>query len=226
VTPTDPEAPLIAVLDYGIGNLRSAEKSLRHVGADARLTADRGLITSADAVVLPGVGAFGACMAALGRTGLDDVAREAAASGRPFLGICIGMQLLFEGSEEDPGCPGLGVLAGRIRLLPEGVKRPQMQWNRLEVRRPGHPLLRGLDGTWMYFVHSYAAELGDPADELARVDYGGPVVAAAGRGTVWAAQFHPEKSARPGLDLLSNFRVAAVESRRRLAGSVAEEGSR
>ena len=202
--------PLIAVLDYGIGNLRSAEKSLQHVGADARLTADRGLVADAAAVVLPGVGAFGACMTALGRTGLDDVAHEAVRSGRPFLGICIGMQLLFEGSEEDPGRAGLGVLEGTVVRLPDGVKRPQMQWNQLAVAQQDHPLVRGLDGSWMYFVHSYAARPTDSADVLATVDYGGPVVAAAARDNVWAAQFHPEKSARAGLALLSNFTLAAA----------------
>ena len=207
ISPGDP--PLVAVLDYGIGNLRSAEKSLRHVGADARLTADRGLIADAAAVVLPGVGAFGACMDALARTGLDEVATEAASSGRPFLGICVGMQLLFERSEEDPAHPGLGLVPGSVRLLPDGVKRPQMQWNRLRAARRDHPLMTGLDGSWMYFVHSYAAELDEPGDLLATVDYGGEVVAAIARGNIWAAQFHPEKSARSGLDLLSNFTAAA-----------------
>ena len=212
------ERPLVAVLDYGIGNLRSAEKGLQRVGADARLTADRGLIADAAGVVLPGVGAFGACMDALARAGLDDVAHAVAASGRPFLGICVGMQLLFDSSEEDPGHRGLGLVPGVVRRLPDGVKRPQMQWNRLRVTRSGHPLVAGLDGAWMYFVHSYAAELVDPADELATVEYGGPVVAACARGNVWAAQFHPEKSASAGLELLSNFTAAAARSVGSLAG--------
>ena len=203
--------PLIAVLDYGIGNLRSAQKSLERMGADARLTADTGLIADAAGVVLPGVGAFGPCMAALEHTGLDEQARAAAAGGRPFLGICIGLQLLYEGSEEAPGIAGLGVLPGTVRLLPGNVKRPQMQWNRLEVRTPG-PMLEGLDGAWVYFVHSYAAPM---ADNVAAVcDYGGPVAAVVADGNVWATQFHPEKSARPGLRLLENFvnqaRAAAV----------------
>ena len=203
--------PLIAVLDYGIGNLRSAQKSLERMGADARLTADTGLIADAAGVVLPGVGAFGPCMAALRDTGLDEQARAAAADGRPFLGICIGLQLLYEGSEEAPGETGLGILPGTVQLLPGNVKRPQMQWNRLEVRTPS-PLLEGLDGTWLYFVHSYAAPM---AGNVAAVcDYGGPVAAVVGDGNVWATQFHPEKSARPGLRLLENFvnqaRAAAV----------------
>ena len=118
------DRPLVAVLDYGIGNLRSAQKALEHVGADARLTADAGLVADADAVVLPGVGAFGACMDALRATGLDAVAVAAAASGRPFLGICVGMQLLYDGSDESPGVPGLGVLPGVLRLLPDGREAP------------------------------------------------------------------------------------------------------
>jgi len=195
--------PLVAVLDYGIGNLRSAQKSLQRVGADARLTADPDLIARADAVVLPGVGAFGACMQALESTGIAPLAVEAAASGRPFIGICVGMQLLYERSDESPGVDGLGILPGTVRLLPGDVKRPQMQWNRLVVTRPD-PLLAGLpDETWVYFVHSYAAEMSD--DVIATCDYGGPVVAAVRRGNVWATQFHPEKSGAHGLRLLRNF---------------------
>ncbi|MYB09493.1 MAG: imidazole glycerol phosphate synthase subunit HisH [Acidimicrobiia bacterium] len=203
--------PLIAVLDYGIGNLRSAQKSLERMGADARLTADTGLIADAAGVVLPGVGAFGPCMAALCDTGLDEQARAAAADGRPFLGICIGLQLLYEGSEETPGVAGLGILPGTVHLLPGNVKRPQMQWNQLDVRTSS-PLLEGLDGAWVYFVHSFAAPLAD--NVAATCDYGGPVAAAIADNNVWATQFHPEKSARPGLRLLENFvnqaRTAAV----------------
>src|SRR3954468_2476048 len=140
--------PLIAVLDYGIGNLRSAQKALQHLGADARLTADPAEVADAAGVVLPGVGNFGRCMEALRATGLDRVAADAVATGRPFLGICVGMQLLYEASDESPGVAGLGVLGGVVRLLPEGVKRPQMQWNRLDLvgdgDGPPHPLLVGL----------------------------------------------------------------------------------
>ncbi|WP_419919833.1 imidazole glycerol phosphate synthase subunit HisH [Candidatus Poriferisocius sp.] len=194
--------PLIAVLDYGIGNLRSAQKGLERMGADARLTSDPGLIAEASAVVLPGVGAFGPCMTALQNTGLDLLARSAATDGRPFLGICIGLQLLYEGSEEAPGITGLGVLPGTVRKLPDGVKHPQMQWNRLEVKTPG-PMLAGLEEAWVYFVHSYAAPLA--GNVAATCEYGGPVVAAVADKNVWATQFHPEKSARPGLQLLENF---------------------
>lgn len=208
------DRPLVAVLDYGIGNLRSAEKALVRGGADARLTADRGLIADADGVVLPGVGAFGRCMDALHASGLAPVAREAAASGRPFLGICIGMQLLYDGSDENPDVPGLGILPGRVRLLPDGVKRPQMQWNTLRVTRPSC-LLDGLaDPAWMYFVHSFSPWPDDPDSVAATCDYGGPVTAAVELGSVAATQFHPEKSGRDGLALLGGWvrRAAAVRA--------------
>ncbi|MBA2280631.1 MAG: imidazole glycerol phosphate synthase subunit HisH [Actinomycetota bacterium] len=197
------DRPLVAVLDYGIGNLRSATKALERVGADARLTADPEVIGAAAGVVLPGVGAFGRCMEALRAAGLEPVAKDAAASGRPFLGICIGMQMLFEASEESPGVAGLGVLPGTVRLLPDGVKRPQMQWNRLHARRP-HALLEGMgEDPWMYFVHSYAPE--DGAQVVATCDYGGEVAALVKQANVVAAQFHPEKSGVNGLQLLRNF---------------------
>ncbi|MEM7272928.1 MAG: imidazole glycerol phosphate synthase subunit HisH [Actinomycetota bacterium] len=196
--------PRLAVLDYGIGNLRSAQKGLERAGADATLTDDPALIEAADGVVLPGVGNFGACMRALTRTGLADQAAKVAARGQPFIGICVGMQLLFEGSDESPDEPGLGLLPGRITWLPEGVKRPQMQWNRLACA--DHPLMAGMDGSWVYFVHSLAADV-PPSDPMtiATTDYGGPVVAAAALDNVWATQFHPEKSATAGLRLLTNF---------------------
>jgi len=194
---------VIAVLDYGIGNLRSAQKALERVGANAVLTDDRGTIEAADGVVLPGVGAFGRCMEALRTTGLDEAALRAVDSGRPFLGVCIGMQLLYAASDEDPGVAGLGVLDGSVRLLPDTVKRPQMQWNVLE-HDGGARMLTGLDDPmWMYFVHSYAPE--SSADVVATCDYGGPVVAAVERDNVWATQFHPEKSGPAGLRLLRNF---------------------
>lgn len=194
---------MIAVLDYGIGNLHSAEKALRHVGADARLVTDPELAKSATGVVLPGVGAFGRCMQALRGSGLDRTAKDAIDAGVPFLGICIGMQMLYERSEEDPDTSGLGVLPGAIRRIPGDVRLPQMQWNRITATRDD-PLLAGLDPEpWVYFVHSYAADMSD--DVLATCDYGGPVVAAAGRDRLWATQFHPEKSGSAGLTLLANF---------------------
>lgn len=196
----------VAVLDYGIGNLRSAQKALQRVGVNAELTADRAVIDAADAAVLPGVGNFGACMRALHSTGLAEAATDFVTTGKPFLGICVGMQLLFDDSEESEE-PGLGLLPGTIRLLPDTVKRPQMQWNQLCFDHlPGasaHPLLQGLEDAWMYFVHSYSAEAGP--EVIATVDYGGPVTAAVAKNNVWATQFHPEKSAECGRRLLANW---------------------
>jgi glutamine amidotransferase len=200
---------MIAVLDYGIGNLRSAQKALQRVGADAVLTDDVAVVRAAEAVVLPGVGHFGRCMEALRAAGLEDAAREVIEAGTPFLGICVGMQMLYEGSEEDPDVKGMGILPGTVRRLRDGVKRPQMQWNVLD-RRPGSPLFAGLDDpVWVYFVHSYSPEATE--DVVATCDYGGPVTAAVERGRLWATQFHPEKSGPAGLRILANF-VAAAQS--------------
>jgi imidazole glycerol-phosphate synthase subunit HisH len=197
--------PLVAVLDYGIGNLRSAQKALEHLGADARLTADPGLVAEAEGVVLPGVGAFGACMDALRRTGLHDVALDAVASGRPFLGICVGMQMLYAGSVESPEVTGLGVLPETVVRLPEGVKHPQMQWNVLRRKEnDGGRMLEGLDDpVWVYFVHSFAPEMGTGV--VATCDYGGEVAVGVEHENVWAMQFHPEKSGVPGQRILANF---------------------
>ena len=201
----------IAVLDYGIGNLASAHKAFVHLGADARLVTDPDDAADAAGVVLPGVGHFGRCARALRQTGLIGAVTEALRAGTPFLGICVGFQLLYEGSEEAPDVEGLGVLAGRVRGLPDKVKVPQMQWNQLR-RRPGSPsgLLRGIgDQPWLYFVHSFAPETSE--DTVATCDYGGEVVAAAERGRVWGTQFHPEKSGDAGLAVLANF-VAACQN--------------
>jgi imidazole glycerol-phosphate synthase subunit HisH len=212
---------MIAVLDYGIGNLRSAEKALQHVGADARLVTDPEVAARAGGVVLPGVGAFGACAGALRRSGLDQAVREALRCEVPLLGICVGFQLLFEGSDEDPGAEGLAICAGRVRALPPTQRLPQMQWNivrpvegtasrLLGLGEPGDASGNGVFGprpAWFYFVHSYAPM---PEDEAARsvvgvCDYGGPVVAAMESGSLFATQFHPEKSGRNGLELLRRF---------------------
>jgi glutamine amidotransferase len=195
---------VIAVLDYGIGNLRSAEKALQKVGADARLVTGPSAVESAEGVVLPGVGAFGRCMAALRESGLDQAALAAIRGDVPFMAICIGMQMLYEGSEENPEVQGLGVLPGMVRALPEGVKRPQMQWNVLQPVDADSPMLAGLgDDPWVYFVHSYAPDASD--EVVATCDYGGSVVAAVARRNVWATQFHPEKSGLSGLRILRNF---------------------
>jgi imidazole glycerol-phosphate synthase subunit HisH len=195
--------PLVAVLDYGIGNLRSAQKALVRVGADARLTADTAEIEAADGVVLPGVGAFAACIGALRESGLDKLAVDAVAADVPFMGICVGMQLLYDGSDENPDAVGLGIVSGRIQALPDTVKRPQMQWNVLDRVRESAMLQRLEDPVWVYFVHSYAAELS--GDVVATCDYGGPATAAIERGRLWATQFHPEKSGAAGMAILAAF---------------------
>ncbi|WP_040495984.1 imidazole glycerol phosphate synthase subunit HisH [Ilumatobacter nonamiensis] len=208
------DAPLIAVLDYGIGNLHSAQKALEKGGADARLTRDAGLIADAAGVVLPGVGAFGACMDALRTAGLEEPAQDAAASGRPFLGICVGMQMLFTKSEESSDSTGLGLIPGVVQWIPAGPKIPQMQWNRLDIRLPDDPMLAGLgDDAWVYFVHSLHGVPDDPGVVAATVEYGTTINAAFRLDNVFAAQFHPEKSSRPGLALLANFvRTCAGEN--------------
>tara|TARA_B100000686_G_C16348950_1_gene741829 strand:- start:27 stop:647 length:621 start_codon:yes stop_codon:yes gene_type:complete len=195
----------IAVLDYGIGNLRSAQKALENVGANAKLTSDPSTVLSSDGVVLPGVGNFGKCAAALVSTGVRDLSLQAISQGIPFLGICVGMQLLFESSEESPEVEGLGVLAGEVKLLSGSIKLPQMQWNSLNVEEET-PLLTGLQGKWFYFVHSYAV---DPKTTenivVGTCDYGGRVPAVVQKERVFATQFHPEKSSEAGREFLRNF---------------------
>ncbi len=197
--------PRVAVLDYGIGNLRSAQKALEHVGADAVLTSDPIVASAADAVVLPGVGAFGACMNALRDVGLEEVVQQAVASGIPFMGICVGMQMLFSDSEEDADAVGLGIIPGSVKWLPSTVQRPQMQWNQLNIVRDD-PMFAGLEESpWMYFVHSLHGVPIDVNNVAATVHYGDTVNVAFRRDNVFATQFHPEKSASAGLQLLSNF---------------------
>jgi glutamine amidotransferase len=205
------DRPLIAVLDYGIGNLHSAQKALEREGADARLTAEVDLARSADAVVLPGVGAFGRCVEAIRDAGLADVVIDSIAAGVPFLGICIGMQVLYEESEEDPDATGLCVLDGDVRRLPDKVKVPQMQWNQLQRTRPSE-LWAGLpEPAWVYFNHSYAVIEPDPSRVIGVCDYGGEVTAAVEFGPrQWAVQFHPEKSGATGLHVLSTFVAACA----------------
>ena len=207
------EQPLIAVLDYGIGNLRSAQKALQHCGADARLTVDHGLIADADAVVLPGVGAFGACMAALRDADLEGAVVDAVDSGKPFLGICVGMQMLFDASEEDVSSVGLGVIQGSIRWLGTELPRPHMQWNVLTLTLPDDPMFTKLPAeSWVYFVHSLHAVPEDPEVIAATCSYGGVVNAAFRRDNVFATQFHPEKSGAWGLAMLDNFVHIAAET--------------
>ena len=192
----------IAVVDYGIGNLRSAEKALIRAGGDARLCADPSNLEGAVGIVLPGVGSFGRCATALEEGGWSRPLREAIDAGVPFLGICVGFQLLYECSEESPGAAGLGVLAGEVARLPQGVRHPQIQWNQLDVQRDS-PLLSVGEHQWMYFVHSFAPPIGP--ETVATCDYGGAIAASIAWRNVYGAQFHPEKSGGDGLEFLGRF---------------------
>lgn len=197
--------PAVAVLDYGIGNLRSAQKALEHVGARATLTRDHAVIKNADAVVLPGVGAFGACMDALRDADLESAVHDSVNSGKPFLGICVGMQMLFDSSDEDVAARGLGIIPGAVRWIPDTVQRPQMQWNQLEILRDDE-MLDGLGGhPWMYFVHSFHGVPKKTEHTVATVHYGESINVVFRKDNVFATQFHPEKSAHDGLSLLTNF---------------------
>ena len=201
----------IAVLDYGIGNLRSAQKAFVRSGADASLTTDEEMILASDGVVLPGVGNFGNCSKALNDSGVRDVAIRAIQKRLPFLGICVGMQLLYGSSDESPGAEGLGVLEGHVKLLKNAPKVPQMQWNHINVTQSS-PLLKEVDNQWFYFVHSYAVEQSaSNQDTIATCDYGAPVIAAVQSGLIFGTQFHPEKSGKAGQALLKNF-ISICES--------------
>jgi imidazole glycerol-phosphate synthase subunit HisH len=198
--------PRIAVVDYGMGNLASVVKALERSGADVRVTASTAAVGDAAAVVLPGVGAFRDAAARLAQSGLGVAVCERIAAGTPFLGVCLGLQLLFESSAEGGRWPGLGVFEGTVERLQTGLKVPHIGWNELEWAPAGAGMARGLPATAaVYFVHSYAALPADPAIIAASTDYGGHVVAAVARGSVWAVQFHPEKSSVVGLSLLANF---------------------
>lgn len=200
---------MIAVVDYGVGNLRSVEKAIARSGAAVAVTSDAEAILAADGVVLPGVGAFGACMRNLEERGLVDTVKRAARSGKPFLGICVGMQILFEESEEFGRVEGLGLFRGRVKRFsgPEvaGLKIPQMGWNRLSIRKRTAELEGVDEGAYVYFVHSYYVEPADPAIVAATTDYGFPFAAAVADGAVFACQFHPEKSQAVGLSILERF---------------------
>lgn len=203
----------LGVVNYGSGNLRSVCKALDAVGAHTRLIDAPDQLAEIDAVVVPGVGAFGDCARNLRATGLWEPLREWIAADRPYLGICLGYQLLFEGSEETPGVPGLGVLPGFVRRFPDGpLKVPHMGWNTLTLRTPADALFRGLPADpSVYFVHSYHPVPADESLITATCDYGAGFAASVARGALSAVQFHPEKSQANGLAILRNF-VAALPS--------------
>lgn len=198
---------MIAIIDYDAGNLKSVEKALAYIGEESVITGEREEILKADKVILPGVGSFGDAMANLKRLGLDDVIREVAANGTPFLGICLGLQLLFESSEETPGVEGLGILKGKVLRIPdkEGLKIPHIGWNSLKLSNNGR-LFQGMTGEpYVYFVHSYYLQAEDPAIVKATTDYSTCIHASVEQGNVFACQFHPEKSSHVGLQILKNF---------------------
>ena len=195
----------VAVIDYDAGNTLSVTRALKKVGGRVDLTPDPEKVTAADAVVLPGVGAFGDCMRKLRERGMDEACIETFGSGKPFLGVCVALQVFFEASDESLGVEGLGILPGKVVRFDVGeLKVPHMGWNDLDLTRP-HPVLDGLDGEAFYFVHSYYPEPAEPADLLGTSEYGTTFCAAAGRENLAAVQFHPEKSSLAGLKLYENF---------------------
>jgi len=200
---------VLALIDYGSGNLRSVEKALRKAGADVRVITRPEGLKDARAAVLPGVGAFDDCITALQRQELLAAAKEFIASGRPFLGICVGYQALFEKSEEFNSCAaGLGLFAGKVVRFPNkpGLKVPQIGWNQLQIARADCPIFRGVkDGSYVYFVHSFFPQPKDESIVATRTDYGGAFASSVWRGNVFATQFHPEKSQGVGLRVLGNF---------------------
>jgi glutamine amidotransferase len=195
---------MIAIIDYGMGNLHSVSKAVERLGFEYVVTADEKELLAAGGAILPGVGAFGDAMEQLGATGLKDAVLRYAASGKPLLGICLGMQLLFTSSEEHGLHHGLNLLPGRVVRFQGDYKVPHMGWNRLSFTQPS-PLFAGLDEGHVYFVHSYHARPELASDLLAVTDYHQPVTAIVGRGNVYGMQFHPEKSGPVGMQLLGNF---------------------
>ncbi|WNQ11026.1 imidazole glycerol phosphate synthase subunit HisH [Paenibacillus aurantius] len=195
---------MIAIVDYGMGNLHSVSKAIERLGFEAEVTSDPQAILGADGVILPGVGAFGDAMEQLQETGLGETVKQYAASGKPLLGICLGMQLLFTSSEEHGRHKGLDLLPGEVVRFQGDYKVPHMGWNRLAFKGQS-PLLAGLEEGHVYFVHSYHAKPAVASDLLAVTDYYQPVTAIVGRGNVFGMQFHPEKSGEVGMQLLGNF---------------------
>lgn len=212
-------APRIAVVDYGAGNLRSVARALARSGLTPEVTGDPALLRRADGVVLPGVGAFAAAAESLEKTGIGDAVRESIQAGRPYLGLCLGLQLLFEEGDEHGITPGLGLLPGRVTRFPErdasgaALRVPHIGWN--EVRYRGeHPMLAKLgERELYYFVHAYRAEPAREADVVGRVDYGGEFAAAVAVGNLFAVQFHPEKSQAAGKRLLDAYAAWIAQAR-------------
>ena len=203
---------MIAIIDYDAGNIKSVEKAMQLLGQEVIITRDRETIMNADKVILPGVGAFGDAMSKLRQYGLDEVIRDVTAKGTPFLGICLGLQLLFERSDETPGVEGLRILKGEILRIPdkEGLKIPHMGWNSLHLQNSGRLFKDIPENTYVYFVHSYYLQAEDEEIVKATTQYSTCIHASVEKGNVFACQFHPEKSSRWGLKILENF--AALEA--------------
>ncbi len=195
----------IAIIDYGVGNLRSVEKAFAATGCTAVVSADENLLRKARRLVLPGVGAFGACMKALTDRGFDELVRERITAGTPLLGVCVGMQMLFEESEEFGPTPGLGLMRGRVRRFSDDLVAPQVGWNQIR-QRGSHPLFDGIrDAAFFYFVHSYYCEPAKQEVIVGETDYGVAYASVVAHQNLYGVQFHPEKSQAAGLRLLSNF---------------------
>ena len=198
---------MVAIIDYDAGNIKSVEKALHYLGEEAVITRDRDTILGADRVILPGVGAFGDAMEKLRTYELDNVIQEGVAQNTPFLGICLGLQLLFESSEESEGVEGLGILKGKVVRLPEesDLKIPHIGWNSLKYPNPGRLFTGIAEDSYVYFVHSYYLQAKDPSIVTATTEYGTLIHASVEQGNVFACQFHPEKSSEVGMQILKNF---------------------
>ncbi len=195
----------VAIIDYGVGNLRSVEKAFAATGCEAIVTDDESQLRDAERLVLPGVGAFAACMKALSERGFDRLVREQARNGTPVLGVCVGMQLLFEESDEFGATAGLGLMRGRVRRFQGDLLVPHIGWNRIHQKQ-SHPLFEGVgDGSFCYFVHSFYCAPADEGVVAGETEYGGRYASVVGQGNVCGVQFHPEKSQEVGLRMLSNF---------------------
>jgi len=203
----------VAIIDYGVGNLRSVEKAFAATGSEAIVSDDERVLGEAERLVLPGVGAFRACINALGERGFDRLVRERVEAGTPLLGVCVGMQMLFDESEEFGQTKGLGFLRGRVRRFPDALLVPQVGWNQVEQHGGLHPLLEGIgDGAFFYFVHSFYCDAAEQRDILGRTDYGHQYASVVARGHICGVQFHPEKSQAAGLRLLKNFAETPVRN--------------
>lgn len=198
---------MIAVIDYGGGNIQSVYKALKFIGCECKITCDKNEIINADGAILPGQGSFGDCIDSMRKNGIDEAVKSFIDSGKPFLGICVGLQLLFEGSEENPETAGLGIFNGKIKKIPngEGLKIPHMGWNSINILN-NEGVFKGIeDNSYVYFVHSYYLDAEDKNIVSAQTEYGVKIDAAVTRGNVTATQFHPEKSGETGLKMLRNF---------------------